>query len=206
MLKENSFKENDMLTPSSPYSSSKAGGELVAMSYHNTYNLPVITTRTTNNFGPYQFPEKLIPLMIINALNNKKLPVYGTGKNIRDWIHVEDNCAALNKVLHKGKFGEIYNISANNEKPNLEIVKTILKALNKPESLIEFVKDRPGHDLRYSIKCNKTKKLGWKTKHSFKEAIQETIKWYINNKPWWTKLQRRAMYANKRLYSKVFDK
>lgn len=205
-IKRGSFTEKSILTPSSPYSSSKASGDLVAMSYFKTYGLPVVITRTTNNFGPYQFPEKLIPLMITNALANKKLPVYGTGKNIRDWTYVEDNCAAIDIVLHKGKFGEIYNISAGNEKQNLEIIRIILKTLNKPESLIEFVKDRPGHDWRYSVKSKKVRKLGWKPEYKFNEAIQKTINWYLDNKSWWLNLKKKASYAEKKLYSKVFHK
>ncbi|MFH1823617.1 MAG: dTDP-glucose 4,6-dehydratase [Candidatus Firestonebacteria bacterium] len=183
-----SFKENDNLAPSSPYSASKASADLLAMSYYATFKLSVLITRSSNNFGPYQFPEKVMPLFITNALMNKNLPVYGTGKNIRDWIYVEDNCAGLDLVLHKGKTGEIYNIGGENEKTNLEITNLILKYLDKPKSLITFIKDRLGHDFRYSINCNKVKRLGFKSKYNFETALKQTIKWYLNNKWWWTKL------------------
>jgi dTDP-glucose 4,6-dehydratase len=189
-IREGSFKEEDPLQPSSPYSASKAGADLLALSYFKTYRFPVLVTRSSNNFGPYQYPEKLIPLMITNALEDKPLPVYGDGMNIRDWLYVEDNCAAIDLVLHKGKEGEIYNIGAGNEYPNIQIVKEILKILGKPESLIRFVEDRPGHDFRYSVDWSKVKSLGFEPKRSFKEALEETIAWYRENEWWWRPLKK----------------
>jgi dTDP-glucose 4,6-dehydratase len=180
-----SFKEDSPLNPSSPYSASKASADLLALSYYTTFKLPVLITRSSNNFGPYQYPEKIIPLFTTNALQGKSLPVYGTGKNIRDWIYVEDNCRGIDLVLHKGKIGEIYNIGGGNEKSNIEITNLILKYLNKPKSLITFVKDRLGHDFRYSLNCDKIKKLGFKPKYDFETALRRTIEWYINNKSWW---------------------
>jgi dTDP-glucose 4,6-dehydratase len=186
---EGSFKETDILTPSSPYSSSKAGSDLLARSYFLTHELPVIITRCTNNFGPYQYPEKLIPLFITNLLDNRKVPVYGTGKNVRDWIYVLDHCKAVDFILHNGKIGEIYNIGGGSEKTNIEITNKILKHLKKDDSMIEFVKDRPGHDFRYSLDCTKLEALGWAQEHEFDDAIVETINWYINNRWWWKKLR-----------------
>jgi dTDP-glucose 4,6-dehydratase len=183
-----SFKEEDALDPSSPYSSSKAGADLLVRAYYKTYGLPVMITRSSNNFGPYQYPEKIIPLFILNALQDKPLPLYGDGKNVRDWIYVLDNCEAIDVVLHKGKKGEIYNIGGENEKTNLEITHMILDELKKPKSLIKFVQDRPGHDRRYSLDCTKIKKLGWKPKHEFKEALRSTINWYRENQWWWRPL------------------
>ncbi len=175
------FTETTPLAPNSPYSASKASADLVVRAYHETFNLPINITRCSNNYGPYQFPEKLIPLMIYNALKDKPLPIYGDGKNIRDWLYVYDHCTAIDLVLHKGKIGEIYNIGGNNEKQNIEIVKLILKQLKKPESLITFVNDRLGHDKRYAIDSSKIqKKLGWKPKYSFETGIKETIDWYLN--------------------------
>ncbi|MEX2723351.1 MAG: dTDP-glucose 4,6-dehydratase [Candidatus Freyarchaeota archaeon] len=187
-IAEGSFKEEDALDPSSPYSSSKAGADLLARAYYKTYGLPVIITRSSNNFGPYQYPEKLIPLFIVNALQNKPLPLYGDGRNVRDWIYVLDNCEAIDLVFHKGKKGEIYNIGGGNEKTNLEIAHRILDELKKPKSLIKFVKDRPGHDWRYSLDCKKIKLLGWKPKCKFEEALKNTIKWYKENQWWWKPL------------------
>ena len=184
-----SFRETDILTPSSPYSSSKAGSDLLARSYFITHKLPVIITRCTNNFGPYQFPEKLIPLFITNLLDNRKVPVYGTGQNVRDWIYVLDHCRAVDFILHNGTPGEIYNIGGGSEKTNLEITKKILETLGKDESMIEYVKDRPGHDLRYSLDCSKLKKLGWEPGYEFDEAIESTVKWYVENRRWWEKLK-----------------
>jgi dTDP-glucose 4,6-dehydratase len=179
------FTEKTPLSPNSPYSASKAGADMIARAYHETFNLPINITRCSNNYGPYQFPEKLIPLMITNALNNKKLPVYGDGKNIRDWLHVYDHCTAIDLVLHDGKIGDVYNIGGNNEKENIEIVKIILKYLNKSNELIEFVEDRLGHDKRYAIDSTKIKsELGWKPKYTFENGINETIDWYLNNKKW----------------------
>ncbi len=186
---EGKFTEETPLSPNSPYSSSKASADLLVKAYHHTYGIPVLITRCSNNYGPYQFPEKLIPLMIINALNNKPLPVYGDGMNVRDWIYVEDHCEAILKVFENGRIGELYNIGAENEKPNIEIVKLILKELGKDDSLITFVKDRPGHDRRYAIDATKIKtELGWKPAHTFKTAIKETIKWYIQNQSWWKEI------------------
>lgn len=180
-----SFREKDKLTPSSPYSSSKAGSDLLAQSYHITYKLPVIITRCTNNFGPYQYPEKLIPLFITNLLKNKKVPIYGTGKNMRDWIYVLDHCKALDFVLHNGVLGEIYNIGGSAERSNIEITKKIIKILGADESMIEYVKDRPGHDFRYSLNCTKLHKLGWEPEYGFNEALESTVNWYVANRWWW---------------------
>lgn len=188
-IKEGSFCENDNLNPSSPYSSSKAGSDLLALSYHNTYGLPVTVTRCTNNFGPYQFPEKLIPLFITNLINGKQVPVYGTGLNVRDWIHVEDHCSGIDFVRKHGKAGEIYNIGGGNELTNLEITHRILKALGKSESVIRYVEDRKGHDFRYSIDCTKLKKMGWKPAYDFDAALDQTIQWYIDNRWWWEPLK-----------------
>lgn len=180
------FTEETPLAPNSPYSASKAGADLLVRSYHKTYGMHTMITRCSNNYGPYQFPEKLIPLMIINALHDKDLPVYGDGLNIRDWLYVDDHSSAIDLVLHKGKSGEVYNIGGNNEKTNIEIVKTILKELGKPESLIKFVKDRPGHDRRYGIDATKIRnELGWKPETNFETGIKKTIKWYLDNQEWW---------------------
>jgi dTDP-glucose 4,6-dehydratase len=186
---EGLFTEKTPLSPNSPYSSSKAAADMMALSFYHTYGLPVVITRCSNNYGQYQFPEKLIPLMIINALHNKKLPVYGDGMNVRDWIYVIDHNKAIDMVFAKGKPGEVYNIGASNEMPNMEIVKLILKHLGKSEDLIEFVKDRPGHDRRYAIDSKKIKKeLEWKPEFTFESAIQDTIDWYIQNKDWWERI------------------
>ncbi|PFT66356.1 dTDP-glucose 4,6-dehydratase [Bacillus cereus] len=180
------FTEETPLASNSPYSSSKAGADLLVRAYHETFGLPVNITRCSNNYGPFHFPEKLIPLMIINALNDKQLPVYGDGLNVRDWLHVEDHCQAIDLVLHKGKDGEVYNVGGNNERTNIEIVKTILKALDKPESLIKYVTDRPGHDRRYAIDATKLREeLGWSPKYNFDTGIEQTIKWYLENQDWW---------------------
>ncbi|WP_251423759.1 dTDP-glucose 4,6-dehydratase [Veillonella agrestimuris] len=180
------FTENAPLRPSSPYAASKASADLLCLAYSRTYQMPITISRCSNNYGPYQFPEKLIPRMIINALHNKKLPVYGAGSNVRDWLYVEDHCAAIDLVMRKGTIGEIYNVGGHNEKTNLEVVSTILKALNKDESLIEFVADRPGHDLRYVIDSTKLEtELGWTPKFSFAERIQYTIQWYVEYEEWW---------------------
>ena len=183
---EGQFEETTPLQPNSPYAASKAAADMMALAFHHTYQVPVVITRCSNNYGPYQFPEKLIPLMIINSLNNKKLPVYGDGMNIRDWIYVIDHNKAVELVLDKGLDGEVYNVGANTEKPNIEIVKLLLKHTGKTEELIEYVKDRPGHDRRYAINSTKIKnELGWVAHHSFESAIQDTIKWYIDNQKWW---------------------
>ena len=186
---EGLFTETTSLSPNSPYSSSKASADLMALAFYHTYGLPVTITRCSNNYGPYQFPEKLIPLMIINAMNNKKLPVYGDGLYVRDWIFVHDHNKAINLVFEKGKAGEVYNIGASNEMQNIKIIKLILEHLNKPEDLIEYVKDRPGHDRRYAIDSGKIKReLNWKPDFSFQEAIKQTIDWYIQNKEWWGRI------------------
>jgi dTDP-glucose 4,6-dehydratase len=184
-----SFKETDILTPSSPYSSSKAGSDLLVQSYYITHKLPVIITRCTNNFGPYQYPEKLIPLFVTNLLENKKVPVYGTGQNIRDWIYVLDHCKAVDFVLHNGSIGEIYNIGGGAEKTNLEITDKIIEIIGSDRSMIEYVKDRLGHDLRYSLDCSKLRELGWAPEHDFDEALEETVRWYVENRWWWEKLK-----------------
>jgi len=184
-----SFKETDPLMPSSPYSASKAGADRLAYSYFVTYQLPVLITRCSNNFGPYQYPEKLIPLFITNAMEDKKLPIYGDGKNVRDWIFVEDHCRAIDVVLQKGELGEVYNIGAENEKSNLEITDYILKKLKKTKDLMAFVDDRLGHDRRYSLNWDKIKKLGWMPSVSFEEAMDKTIDWYVQNRWWWEKLK-----------------
>lgn len=187
-IENGSFKEDDMLDPSSPYSASKAGADMLCGGYHKTYGLPVLITRSSNNFGPHQYPEKLIPLLITNALRDKPLPIYGDGKNVRDWIYVLDNCEAIDVVLQKGKFGEIYNAGAGNERQNIEIAHFIVKELKKPDSLIQFVEDRPGHDRRYSLDYTKMRGLGWKLRHGFENALKETVKWYLENEWWWKKL------------------
>ena len=180
------FTEETPLHTSSPYSASKASADLLVFAYHRTFGLPITISRCSNNYGPYHFPEKLIPLMISRALNDEQLPVYGNGENVRDWLHVYDHCAAIDLILHKGKVGEVYNVGGHNERTNLEVVKTVLKALNKPESLITYVKDRPGHDLRYAIDPQKLEnELGWKPTYNFDTGIQQTIEWYLNNKQWW---------------------
>ncbi|WP_055105993.1 dTDP-glucose 4,6-dehydratase [Paenibacillus ihumii] len=187
------FTEKTPLEPNSPYSSSKAGGDLLVRAYHETFGLPVNITRCSNNYGPYQFPEKLIPLMISKALADESLPIYGDGLNVRDWLYVEDHCSAIDLVIHKGKNGEVYNVGGHNERTNIQIVKTILEQLGKPESLMTFVKDRPGHDRRYGIDPTKImSELGWKPKHNFETGIKETIEWYLQNKEWWTRIQSGA--------------
>ena len=179
------FSESTRLSPNSPYSASKASADLLVNSYYKTFDLPVNITRCSNNYGPYQFPEKLIPLMINNALNDKELPIYGKGLNVRDWIHVEDHCSAILKVLLEGTIGEIYNIGGDSEVSNIDLVKQLLKILEKPEYLIKFVKDRPGHDLRYAINHVKiTKKLNWHPKIKFEDGLLMTVQWYLNNKEW----------------------
>ncbi len=187
--KEGLFTESTPLSPNSPYSSSKAAADMMVLAFHHTFGMPVVVTRCSNNYGPLQFPEKLIPLMIINSLNNKKLPVYGDGLNVRDWIYVIDHNKAIDLVLEKGTPGNVYNIGASNEMPNIEIVKLILQHLKKPEELIQHVIDRPGHDRRYAIDSSKIKKeLGWLPEYSFEEAIIQTIDWYAKNKSWWERI------------------
>ena len=184
------FTEKTPLSPNSPYSASKASADLLVMAYHHTFGLNVNITRCSNNYGPYQFPEKLIPLFITNALDNKQVPLYGDGLNVRDWLFVEDHCSAIDTVLHKGKNGEIYNVGGNNEKTNKYITDTILKYLGKDSSLIKYVADRLGHDRRYAIDATKIKEeLGWQPQYKFEQAIEKTIEWYLNNKDWWQPLK-----------------
>jgi dTDP-glucose 4,6-dehydratase len=191
---EGSFTENDPPHPSNPYSASKAAADMFVLSYHKTYGLNVSITRCTNNFGPCQLPEKLIPKTIIRALRNLPIPIYGLGTNIRDWIYVEDHCEAIDVVLREGKAGEVYNVSAGNEISNIEIAKKILALLHKPESLITFVKDRPGHDLRYSLDSTKTQTtLGWQPKFSFTKSLESTVQWYVENEQWWSPLATEAI-------------
>ena len=190
---EGLFTEETPLKPNSPYSASKAGADLLVRAYHETYGLPVNITRCSNNYGPYQFPEKLIPLMIRQALNDQPLPVYGDGLNIRDWLYVEDHCSAIDLVIHKGRIGEIYNIGGRNERTNLQVVRTILQVLGKPESLIKFVEDRPGHDRRYAIDAEKIRReLGWRPKHDYESGIRATIQWYLEHQDWLKRIETGA--------------
>lgn len=189
-IESGSFKEEDKLEPSSPYSASKAAADELVKSYFVTYKMPLLIARSSNNFGPYQYPEKLMPLFITNLLESKKVPLYGDGLYIRDWVYVIDNCIAIDFILNEGTLGEIYNIAAGNEKTNIELTRLILKELGKDETFIEYVKDRPGHDRRYSLDCSKIHKLGWRPKSNFKEAIKKTINWYKNNEGWWKKLKK----------------
>lgn len=179
------FTEETPLCASSPYSASKASADLLVMSYHKTFGLPVSVSRCSNNYGPYQFPEKLIPLIIMRAMSNEQIPIYGKGENVRDWIFAEDHCNAIDKIIRSGRAGEIYNIGANNERSNLEIVSTVLEKLKKPKSLISFVKDRPGHDLRYAVNSSKIQQeLGWRAETDFLDGLEKTIEWYIQNEKW----------------------
>ncbi len=197
------FTETTPLAPNSPYSASKTGADLIVRAYHQTYGLPVNITRCSNNYGPYQFPEKLIPLMIHNARQDKPLPVYGDGMQIRDWLHVKDHCSAIATVLEKGKTGEVYNIGGNNEKANIQIVRLILETLNKPESLITYVQDRPGHDRRYAIDNTKiTRELGWAPAYTFEEGIKETIRWYLDHPGW---VERVTSGAYQRYYQEMYQ-
>lgn len=183
------FTEETPLHPNSPYAASKASADLLALAYQHTFGVPVIITRCSNNYGPYQFPEKLIPLMIANALDAKPLPVYGDGLNVRDWLYVKDHCAAVDLVLRKGAVGEVYNIGGNNEWKNIDIVRLLLKKLGKPESLITFVKDRPGHDRRYAIDATRiARELGWKPSATFEGGLSETVGWYLGHEPWWRRI------------------
>ena len=184
------FTEETALAPNSPYSASKTAADLLARAYHRTYGLPVLITRCSNNFGPYQFPEKLVPLMISNAIEGKELPIYGDGMHIRDWIYVEDHCRALDVVLHHGREGEVYNVGGRNERPNLSVAKTILDRLGKPHSLIRYVTDRPGHDRRYAINFSKIEReLGWRPSISFEDGIRRTVEWYRTHQEWWRKIK-----------------
>ncbi|MEM2890545.1 MAG: dTDP-glucose 4,6-dehydratase [Candidatus Hadarchaeum sp.] len=183
-----SFKETGSLNPSSPYSASKAAGDMLVLAYCKTYGVNALVSRCTNNFGPHQHPEKFIPKTIIRAMLDLPIPIYGTGKNVRDWIYVIDNCEAVNLLIKKGKPGEVYNISAGNEIENLEVARRILELMGKEEDLITFVNDRPGHDFRYSLDSSKIRKFGWKPRHSFDEALKQTVEWYMENKWWWKPL------------------
>lgn len=186
------FTEETPLNPSSPYSASKASADFLVYAYQRTFGLPITISRCSNNYGPYHLPEKLIPLTISKALEDENIPMYGNGLNVRDWLHVEDHCSAIDLIIHRGKIGEVYNVGGHNERTNLEVVKTILKSLNKPESLITYVKDRPGHDLRYAINPEKLQQeLGWKPKYNFETGIGQTIKWYLNNKEWVEKVSEK---------------
>jgi dTDP-glucose 4,6-dehydratase len=190
-IEEGSFIETDRLGPRSPYSSSKAGSDLIALSYQETYGLPVIVTRSSNNFGPFQFPEKVIPLFVTNLLDDKKVPLYGDGLNVRDWIHVLDNCAGVDTVLRKGTIGEIYNIGGGNETTNRELTSMVLSNMGVGEEMVEYVQDRLGHDRRYSIDCSKANALGWKPSRDLDVAIAETVEWYRANRAWWEPLKAR---------------
>ncbi len=187
-IERGSFTEEDPLRPSSPYSASKAGADMMVMAFYRTYGLNVVVTRSTNNFGPYQHPEKFIPKLIIRALHDKHLPLYGDGRQVRDWLYVLDNCEATDLVMRKGKPGEIYNVASGQEKQNVEVARAVLRILNKPEPLIEFVEDRPGHDRRYSLSMGKIKQLGWSPKHRFEDALRLTVEWYVKNRWWWEPL------------------
>jgi len=188
-IEKGSFYEESPLRPANPYSASKAGGELMVWAYYKTFGLPVVIVRPSNNFGPYQYPEKLIPLFITNLLEDKKVPLYGDGQQVRDWLYVIDNCTAIDFILHYGQIGEIYNIGAGNEKTNLEVTRIILNYLGKDESYIEYVKDRPGHDRRYSLDWTKIRKLGWRPRYEFEEAVAKTVQWYLDNRQWWEKIK-----------------
>jgi len=186
------FSEEDPLNPSSPYAASKAGADRLAYAYEVTYGLPIIILRPSNNFGPYQYPEKFIPLFVTNAIEDKSLPLYGKGTNVRDWLYVEDNCRAIDLVMRKGAVGEVYNVGANNEVQNIDIAKRIVQFLHKPEDLIEFVSDRLGHDKRYALDCSKIHTLGWKPERDFEEALDFTIRWYQENPRWWRKIKQKS--------------
>ncbi len=189
-IEEGSFRETDALGPRSPYSASKAGSDLIALSYYTTHGLPVVVTRSSNNFGPYQFPEKVIPLFVTNLLDDKKVPLYGDGLNVRDWCHVGDNCAGVDLVLRRGQIGEIYNIGAGNEVTNKELTMRILELCGKDESMIEQVDDRLGHDRRYSIDTSKVQALGWAPQQGFEAALEDTVSWYRDNRGWWEPLKQ----------------
>jgi len=200
-IEQGSFTEASPLMPSSPYSASKAGSDMLVHSYWKTFHLPVIITRSSNNYGPYQYPEKLIPLFITNALEDRPLPLYGDGLNVRDWIYVTDNCAGIDLVLHRGKEGEVYNIGGGNERTNIEITEIILRELGKPKDLIKRIKDRPGHDRRYSIDSSRLVSLGFEPQYGFEEAMQNTVRWYRENEWWWKKVKSEDF---KRFYKKAY--
>ncbi len=189
-IKEGSFKETDTVNPSSPYSASKAAGDHIALAFYKTYGLSVVVTRSSNNYGPFQYPEKLIPKLILRAIGDQPLPIYGDGKQMRDWLYVIDNCAAINLVAKKGKAGGIYNIGSGEERMNIEVAKEILRTLKKPESLITFVSDRPSHDRRYSLDTTRVRALGWKPNFVFSEGLEKTVDWYLKNKSWWRHLAK----------------
>ncbi|KTE93839.1 dTDP-glucose 4,6-dehydratase [Desulfitobacterium hafniense] len=198
------FKEDTPIQTSSPYSASKASADLLVQAYHRTFGVPVTISRCSNNYGPYQFPEKLIPLTIINILAGKPLPIYGTGQNVRDWLHVDDHCAAVDLILNKGNIGEIYNIGGHNERSNIEVVKTIIEILGKGQELITYVSDRKGHDLRYAINPAKIQNdMGWKPTTSFEEGIEKTIAWYLDNRKWWEEIISGEYQT---YYSKMYGK
>jgi len=186
-----SFTEDDPLMPTNPYSASKAGGDRIAYSFWASFGLPVMITRASNNYGAYQYPEKLVPLFVTNALSDQPLPLYGDGGNVRDWLHVEDHCAAVDFVLAHGVAGEVYNIAGESERTNLEVTRIILQALDRPESLIRFVTDRPGHDRRYSLDAGKLARLGWRAAKVFEEALERTVRWYVDNPDWWRPVRER---------------
>jgi dTDP-glucose 4,6-dehydratase len=188
-LAQGSARETDAVRPSNPYSASKAGGDLLALAYRHTHGVPVVITRSSNNFGPYQYPEKVIPLFITNALEDEPLPLYGDGRNVRDWLYVVDNCEAIDLVLRRGADGEVYNIGGGHEVENVALTRQILSLLGKPESLIKPVKDRPGHDRRYSVDCGKIEGLGWRPRHRFDAALAETVRWYREHEAWWRPLK-----------------
>ncbi|MDP2935383.1 MAG: dTDP-glucose 4,6-dehydratase [Dehalococcoidia bacterium] len=186
---EGSFKETDPLNPSSPYAASKAGGDMLALAYHTSFGLPVVITRSSNNFGPYQYPEKFIPLFVTNAIDGEPLPLYGDGLQVRDWLYVLDNCRAIDLVIHQGAPGEVYNVGASSERVNLEVAEGILRVLGKPRELVRHVTDRPGHDRRYSLDSAKLRSLGWAPSRSHEEAMEETVRWYFDNQWWWRKIK-----------------
>jgi dTDP-glucose 4,6-dehydratase len=188
-IEDGAFTEDSPLHPNSPYAASKAAGDLLVQSYVRTYGFPAVITRSSNNFGLYQYPEKVVPLFITNAIENKPLPLYGDGMNIRDWIYVLDNCSAIDLILHHGELGQVYNIGGGNERTNIELTRFILKELEKPESLVQFVKDRPGHDHRYALDCRKIVALGFKPRQAFEDDLRETIRWYRENPAWWGRIK-----------------
>ncbi len=199
------FREDDALNPSSPYAASKAGADRLAFSYTGTYDLPIIIVRPSNNFGPYQYPEKFIPLFITNALENKDLPLYGEGMNVRDWLYVEDHCRALDILMQRGELGAVYNVGANNEVKNIDIAERIVDLLAKPRSLIKFVADRLGHDRRYALDCGKIHSLGWRPEKDFKQALSFTVRWYQEHQVWWRKIKEKSKEFRE-FYSKYYGK
>lgn len=190
-IDQGAFTEEHPLAPNSPYSASKAGGDMMVRAHHKTYGTPTLITRASNNYGPFQYPEKLIPFFVTNAIDSIPLPLYGDGMNVRDWLYVDDHCAGVDHVLHHGVIGETYNIGGGNEKTNIDITHIILKKLNKPDTLIKRVTDRPGHDRRYAVDTEKIEKLGWKPRFRFEEAVEETIQWYVKNESWWRKIKEK---------------